>query len=171
MYDAGISRMTAMTVYSCMWILVLFSTCALLPKYKIKVPRPLPQRPNSTSEEDRGPEDSPVDQYIPTSTSVMDEASDYIPEYELAWSRGLLQDEDQLEMEPTDVTRRQGQPNSQDEGTKPWVSYVRSSLYILYLYWFAALHLRTQVFISTFNTWINSLVDGDEAQGESRTVL
>ena len=45
------------------------------------------------------------------------------------------------------------------------VSDMLSLFYILYIYWYCALHVRIQFFISQFNIWVTDLVNHDISRG------
>ena len=45
-------------------------------------------------------------------------------------------------------------------------SCVFSSINIIYLYWFCALHVRIQTFLVSFNSWVTVVVGGDLQKGE-----
>ena len=52
---------------------------------------------------------------------------------------------------------------------KSLISFLRSMLYVVYVYWYIALHVRYQVFISNFGSWVSYLVNGNNAKGMKST--
>ena len=41
-----------------------------------------------------------------------------------------------------------------------------STACILHIFWFSVLHLRNNMYVVTFNSWVTNVVNGDLQQGE-----
>ncbi len=69
--------------------------------------------------------------------------------------------EDKLSM------RRRSKALMSQSNAPSFSSLLCSLKYLLYIYWFATLHLRVQSFIGSFNPWISSVTNDNEGNSHS----
>ncbi len=122
---------------------------------------------SSTEYDDRRPDISPLESHIERNntqhlyTQVNNMLSKYgtIHTQTGAKESGHIDDHSASQLEQSE--------NSGNEKKEKSV-FLKSMLtqeYMLHLMWFGFLHLRLQLFLGSFNTWVTEVVQGDDKQG------